>query len=176
MGPIELLFLAVAVIIAMIGLARGYVKELGNTLVLMSAIFLLTFLRPQIESVLERIFQPQNANAFSSTFFTLVFIAIVFASYSGRTLAFSGSPAPPPQGTIISLIVGMLNGYLVAGTIWYFQHHYEYPIQRLVPNLQPDLLTATARTMVEYLPPVLFENPIYWAIPVVILLMLKVRG
>ncbi len=33
---------------------------------------------------------------------------------------FGGKPMRPPEGTILSLLVGLLNGYLVAGTIWYY--------------------------------------------------------
>ena len=35
MGPVQYVYLAVAVIIALIGLARGYEKELGNSIIFM---------------------------------------------------------------------------------------------------------------------------------------------
>lgn len=180
MGPIELLFISVGVIIALIGLARGYVKELGNTLIIMSAIFLLTFLQDQITGVLTRVTQgvagqPTNNDVVMSTFFTLVFILIVFASYSGRTLEFNGTPAPAPGGTLLSLAIGAVNGYLIAGTLWYYQHVFNYPVQALTTDFSPTL-TARANAMVPYLPPALFSEPVYWIIPVVLLLILRVRG
>lgn len=180
MGPIELLYISVGVIIALIGLARGYVKELGNTLIVMSAIFLLTFFEDRITGGLNALTQgvanqPTNSDAVLSTFFTLLFILIVFASYAGRTLEFSGTPMPAPGGTLLSLAVGAVNGYLIAGTLWYYQHAFNYPVQAITTDFSPTL-TARASGMVPYLPPALFDEPVYWIVPVVILLILRVRG
>jgi hypothetical protein len=111
----------------------------------------------------------------TGTFLTLVFIAIVFASYSGRTLDFQGSQAPAPQGTLLSAAIGLLNGYLIAGTLWYYQDVYGYPLQRFF-DLDTNL-TERAAQMVQYLPPVLFADyPVLWMLPVAILLILRVKG
>ena len=175
MGPIEIIYGSIAVIVVMIGLARGYVKELGNTLVLLSAIFLLSLGQSRIAGVLGGRVGADDVNLLLSAFFSILFIAITFASYSGRTVTFSGRPAPPPGGTLLSLLIGLLNGYLIAGSLWYYQDIWEYPIQRLVPAFDPNL-TETADTMVKYLPQTLFDSPVYWAIPVILLLLLRVRG
>jgi len=181
MGPVELIYISIGLIVALIGLARGYVKELGSTLIILVAIFILTFFESQLSAVVTRI-----ANAFGgaadtdatnlllSAFYTIIFVVIVFSAYAGTTLNFSGVPAPPPQGTLISIAVGLLNGYLIAGTLWYYQDHYSYPIGQIVPF--DNTLTATAQNMVKYLPPTLFDNPVYWIVPVAVLLIIRVRG
>ncbi|HXF64508.1 MAG TPA: hypothetical protein VNK95_22955 [Caldilineaceae bacterium] len=181
MGPIEVLYITIGLIVALVGLARGYVKELGSTLIILVAIFILTFFEEQISALMtvlgERLFGLENESSIDlllSTFYTLVFVVIVFGSYAGRTLAFSGTPAPPPQGTLISLLIGLLNGYLIAGTLWYYQDAYDYPIGQLVTF--ENNLTETAQTLINYLPPVLFENPVYWIVPVAVLLIIRVRG
>lgn len=181
MGPIEITYITIALIVTLIGLARGYVKELGSTLIILVAIFMLTYFEEQIAGVFggigERLFgldSEDELNAMLSVIFSLVFIAIVFSAYSGRTLAFTGKPAPPPQGTILSLLVGLLNGYLIAGTLWYYQDTYNYPIGQWVTF--QNQLTDTAQTLVGYLPPALFESPVYWIVPVAILLIIRVRG
>jgi hypothetical protein len=181
MGPIELLYFAIGIIVALVGLARGYVKELGTTLIILVSIFILTFFQTQLSGIMvlvgERIFgatdQPSQDLVLSS-FYSLFFAAIVFASYSGGTLTFSGQPAPPPQGTLISVVIGTLNGYLVAGTLWYYQHAFSYPIGQLVTFTND--LTENAQRMVEYLPPALFDSPVYWVVPVAFLLIIRVRG
>lgn len=181
MGPVEVTFISIGLMITLIGLARGYAKELGSTLIILVAIFILTFFKTQLDSVfaalggrLLGITDDGAQNLLTSTVYSLIFAGIVFSSYAGRTLSFGGTPAPPPQGTLISLGIGLLNGYLVAGTLWYYQHAYAYPISRIV-TFESDL-TSTAQKLVEYLPPLLFDNPVYWIVPVAVLLIIRVRG
>lgn len=181
MGPIEILYIAIALIVTLIGLARGYVKELGSTLLILVAIFILTFFEEPISAIVsalgEQVLGAEDQptiDAVLSVFYSLTFVILVFGSYAGRTLNFAGTPAPPPQGTLISLMIGLLNGYLIAGTLWYYQHHYNYPIGQLVTF--ENQLTPMAERMVDYLPPVVFDNPVYWIVPVAVLLIIRVRG
>jgi hypothetical protein len=109
-----------------------------------------------------------------SLVFELLFMIAIFASYAGITFDFQGRPAPPPQGVLLSLAVGLLNGYLIAGTLWYYQHLFDYPIQSLGLIQLP--LTERGAGLVAMLPQNLFESPVYWMIPVAALLILRVRG
>jgi len=181
MGPIEILYIAIALIVTLIGLARGYVKELGSTLLILVSIFILTFFEEPISAVVSALSQQffgvegqSTIDAVLSVFYSVVFVILVFGGYAGRTLTFAGKPAPPPQGTLISLLIGLLNGYLIAGTLWYYQHTYNYPLGQWVTF--ENTLTSTAEAMVEYLPPVVFDNPVYWIVPVAVLLIIRVRG
>lgn len=180
MGPIELIFISIGLIVTLIGLARGYVKELGSTLIILVTLFILTFFQDQISGLLNAVGNALGNdgeganNVLLSTVYSITFIAIVFSAYAGRTLNFAGTPAPPPQGTLISLLIGMLNGYLIGGTLWYYQHQYDYPIGQFVTF--ENNLTETAQTLVNYLPPTLFDNPVYWIVPVAVLLIIRVRA
>jgi hypothetical protein len=183
MGPVEILFASIGAIVTMIGLARGYAKELGTTLILMVNIFVLTFFKNQIgniadvvvERLLAGVSSPADLRALtSSLIFQLIFVSIVFASYAGKTLDFTGKPLPAPQGLLLNLAIGLLNGYLIAGTLWYYLDEFDYPIQGFGLIRLP--LTAAAEQMVNYLPQRLFESPVYWMVPVAVLLILRVRG
>ena len=181
MGPVELIFISIGLVITLIGLARGYVHELGSTLIILVAIFILTFFETQLTGLVTGIGGALGSDGDSagndllvSVTYSVIFIVIVFGAYSGRTLSFSGTPAPPPQGTIISILVGLLNGYLIAGTLWYYQDAFNYPISQLVTF--ENTLTDTAQTLLPYLPPSLFDNPVYWIVPVAVLLIIRVRG
>lgn len=178
MGPIELLFITIGLIVTLIGLARGYVKELGNTVIILAVIFLLTFFQEELTSIMTKVGTDilglsAPPNGFLSLFFSGVFIAIVFTSYAGKTLDFQGTPMPPPGGWLLNLGVGLLNGYLIAGTLWYYQDTFQYPLRNITGYQEP--LSARAQAMINYLPPNLFENPVYWIIPVAVLLILFVR-
>ena len=180
MGPIEILYLSIAVVIMLIGIARGYVKELGTTLIVLVGIFILSFFQEQITSVATTIAtdilglsEGQSTNLFVSMVYSLIFVAIVFAGYAGKTLTFPGEPAPNPQGFLLSVLVGMINGYLIAGTLWYYQDEFEYPIQAIT-TFTPTL-TPTAQALIPVLPQNLFPNPVYWIVPVAVLLLFMVR-
>jgi hypothetical protein len=186
MGPIEVVYSTIAIMIGLVGVARGYARELGNTLVIMAGIFLLTFQETLILNLFRRtgerdfsiaVDQTDLLNFFISTAFTLVFISIVFASYSGRVFTFAtfgGRQAGPPHGVLISLLVGLLNGYLIAGTLWYYQDKFNYPLQRFGLIRLP--LTPTGEALVALLPQKVFESPVYWMVPVAVLLIFLVRG
>ncbi len=183
MGPVEGFFFSIAVIVVLIGLARGYSRELGNTIVFMSTILLYAVFYQYGASFLVRIgefFAPEAVNVFLSFVLSVIFVSIIFASYAGRTFDFRGREAPPPGGTLISFAIGLTNGYLVAGTLWFTQAIFEYPLQRFFPWFIP-VDPTPATTLIElgqvwYWPPVLFPSAVFWAIPIVILLILRVRG
>jgi hypothetical protein len=179
-GPIEALFVTIQVIIAIVGVVRGYAKELGNTLVFMAAIFFLSYVgsraQATIAEFIERVFgyAPGSTQSNSLLFFLYVgtFLVIVFASYAGRTLDFGGKPMRAPEGTILSLLVGLLNGYLIAGTIWYYANLFGYPNM----NVNTAEFTSTAEFMLAYLPQNVVSNPVAWMVPVALLILLRVRG
>jgi len=183
MKPVEAVYVTIAIIFAFIGVARTYARELGNTLVILVAIFLLTLLEARAIEYLtlggERIFDVAGdaTNLFLSLSFTILFVSIVFASYSGRTFgmpSFGGRPLGPPEGTLLSLAIGLINGYLVAGTLWYYQDRFGYPFQRFGWITLP--LTPTGAEIVALLPQRLFDSPIYWMVPVAVLIVFLVRG
>lgn len=179
MGPIEVLYLMIGAVIMLIGIARGYVKEMGATLIILVAVFILTFFQDTISGAittgLQAVFEnpgQEQIDRVLATSFTLMFTAVVFAGYVGRTLDFPGKMAPQPAGFFISLLVGVINGYLIAGTLWYYQDAYGYPW--FDPFI--DEFSEVAERMIELLPPALFDNPVFWIVPVAVLLLVRVRG
>lgn len=180
MGPVEVLFVTIQLLIATIGVVRGYAKELGNTLVFMTAIFFLSYVGGFAANTIDSF----SANtlgfgsgtpaqeAFLFFLYVGVFLAIVFASYAGKTLDFGSKQLRAPEGSILSLLVGLLNGYLVAGTIWYYADLFNFPFM----DVDTALYTPTAQFMLNYLPQVVATNPVAWMVPVALLILLRVRG
>ena len=188
MGPLELVYIAIGIFFVLITLVRGYQREVATTLLLMILIFLLTFLEAQ-QGITARVSglatgiltgsRFGDSNVFFSFVWTILFIGLIFAGYAGlhtaNMLRLGTRRAEAPLGFFFDLAVGVLNGYLVAGMLWYFQDHYGYPLQQFV-KLDPAALSDTARGLVAILPPYLINNPVYWIIPVVLILLLQVRG
>lgn len=182
MGPIELFFLGIGTMIVLVAIVRGYDRELGNSIIAQVAIFIVSFFGGRLENVLNVIgndifgVSESELNLFKFLFMTILFSSIIMASYWGVTFDFPGKPLPPPEGTLIAIGMGLLNAYLIGGTIWYFLDKYGYPVQALGLYYPP--LTPTAQNIVQFLPPRLFGpgNEVYWIIPAALLLLLRVKG
>ena len=180
MGPLEVTFGVIVIFITLVALARGYGKELGNTVIILATIFVLSFFEGRIINLFTNIgpnvlgTDGQSTNQVLSLLFQILFIMAVFASYAGITLDFPGRPQSAPVGPLITLAVGLLNGYLIGGTLWYYQDRFQYPAQLWGIVQLP--LTATGQAIAQVLPQKLFESPVYWMIPVAALIILRVRG
>ncbi|RME56336.1 MAG: hypothetical protein D6790_14840 [Caldilineae bacterium] len=182
MGAIEIYFGTITLIIMLIALARGYHKELGSTMIIMVAIFLLRLVEEQFNPALTRLGAaffpvsetPNEQQLFLSSVYLLFFVVAVFAGYAGQTITFAGKPLPPPRGTILTLVVGFINGYLIAGTVWYYQDAYGYPLSQfglLKPEFSP-----VAQALIQVLPQNLMPSSSLWMIPIAVLLLIRVRG
>ena len=176
MGPIEYLFITLGIVIALIGLARGYDKELGNSIIFMFTIAALGFIdnrfEAQIAQIGESIFGVDNIDTFMMLVFGGTLIAVAFASYAGATFIFGGRARTGLGGLLISFGVGLFNGYLLSGSLWYYANLYRYP---LVP-VEGGLSAAATQIVEHYLPQTLFDNPVYWLIPATVLMIMRVRG
>ena len=179
MWPIESLFFTVGIIIAVIGFTRGHPKESGVTLVLLTLIFVLTFLEDRLFGVLGRVIGPlsETTQADPNNFFYLLlfwslFIGVVYASYAGNVLDLNPNRVAPPLGTLFDILIGMINGYLVTGMLWYYLDRFRYP----VPSIIQLPLTAEANELIAYLPPNFFPSPFLWILPLVLVLFLKIAG
>jgi len=181
MGPFEFLWFTVFIIFILIAFARGYARELGTTTLIFVALFLITYLAvPKLPAAINEIYHklfhstlPQRQmEHLLSAGLSLVFIAIVFASYAGETFTFKGKTAKGMQGRFYTLLVGAVNGYLISGSLWYFQDNYNYPIADLGILHLP--LTPLGEQIANYLPPYVVP-PAFWAILVAVMLIFKVR-
>ncbi|MEM7126451.1 MAG: hypothetical protein AAF702_09010 [Chloroflexota bacterium] len=181
MVPIEYYFAIIGIFIVLVTLTRGYASQLGNTLVFLVAIFILSVAEPYSDRVVDAARGllpnlPSESDAVNQLLclaYIGIFTAIVFASYAGRTFEYGGEQAPPPQGTLLNIGIGLLNGYLVAGTYWYYFHRYEYPFEQIQLPLSP---LAQSIVTSELLPEQLFDSPALWMVPVAILILLRIRG
>ncbi len=157
MGPIELIWGIVLIFFAIVGMVRGYAKEMGTTLVILVAMFVLTqfgeaalrVVSPGVASIVGMKDEPKNLSLLNMLLLQGTFIVIIFAAYQGETLAFEGRSAQGLEGAVLSLALGLINGYLVAGTLWYYLDYYKYPVGSLFrPPLSP-----LAQAILPYLPP-----------------------
>lgn len=153
MGPIEVLWGVVVVIFVMVSMARGYQKELGSTALILAALVALKLMEKPLTVAITTVFRGNSQNLVLMLAFQLVFIMIVYAGYSGETLVFKGQPRRGSSAVFFNIVFGLLNGILVAGTLWYYMAINKYPLPQSM--LDATKLSEFAKKAPTYLPPTL---------------------
>lgn len=163
MGPIEIVFLVIVAIFIAIAFVRGYSRELGVTTMLLIALFVLEFLNERYQTLVDQalnITTGQDA-VLRPWLFVLFLLVITFISYQGNTLGFPGSGSRP----FFNFGVGLLNGYLFAGSIWYYLQQAGWPGLPVSQNY-----SATYLALVRLLPPAVFSWPYFIGLAVILLI------
>lgn len=129
MGPIEIVFIVMIALFGAVGIVRGYARELGITTMLLLALWVLKFVDTEFPEQLNKLltFLVDGSATMQITAKALIFcgflIIIIFISYQGITLSFPGKG----KSLVFSLGSGLLNGYLFAGSLWYYLGNADWP-------------------------------------------------
>lgn len=187
MGPIEVLWGTVVLFFVMITLVRGYTRELGITILLLLVLFVEVYFGQQIETILKtkvftqvfKLLNVQQNDELQRLLLALIFqsalILVLYLGYEGRTLSFPGAPAKGLEGFLLNVFIGVVNGWLFAGSIWYYMDKYGYPYL-IKWGLLEEKWTDTAKALMKFMPPKLFEGrPEVLAAFAAILIFLSIR-
>jgi len=156
MVTLEAYFGGLVGIFAVIGLVRGFLKELGLTTVLLVWLFALDLVLPRMEelietpgSFLQRLgLTPETDDMFMWLFFSVLTFIVVFIASHGETLAFGGTAPKGLLGGLFALLIGLVNGYLASGTLWWIMDRFNYPLRGLVfPFSGESLLSPLANNI-----------------------------
>lgn len=180
MAPIEVFFGVIVFLFALIGLVRGFLRELGVTTVVMFVLFFLSQFEPYLDTGVDKVVESglvstmaqgsNSADAIRFWIFALVLMGVAFVSYQGETLAFSGQAPRAGQAVLLGSLTGFLNGYLIAGSIWYYMDKYNYPVSWL--GFSADGLSNLAKTIVNFLPLNFLGQPIFLGLNLLLFLSL----
>ncbi|MGI6367857.1 MAG: hypothetical protein ACOX2L_05770 [Anaerolineae bacterium] len=165
MAPIEVLFGALILVFALIGVVRGVHRELGVTTVLITVLLVLSVLGPFLEQGIGRLV-PATAgpsemiaeNTVQTWFFIVAVMVAAFVAYASESIAFRGERSGGVLGLILGALIGAVNGYLIGGSVWYYLDRWHYAIGWL--GMSPQGLSATARSILTYLPLRLLAQPV----------------
>jgi len=152
------------VLFAVIGMLRGWAKELLVAFSVIVALTLNHVLRKYVPMVQQ--LSPESTSLF--WVLSLVLVALVFFGY--QTVAMiphlqSKATRERLQDALFGLIVGGINGYLISGTILYYlaQTGYQALPNAVLPPTQE--LAGSLESLMGYLPPYLLGEPgIYFAV------------
>ena len=151
------------ILFAVIGMLRGWAKELivGFSVILALALNLL--LRQYIPIVRDL---PDDS---SSLFWirTLIMVALVYFGYQTVALVphlASKATRERLQDALFGTILGAINGYLIAGSLLFYMDQAKYPYPDII-SPPPAQLANTIVQMMAYMPPYLLGVPgIYFAV------------
>ncbi len=174
---LNVLFWIMVFLFAVIGMSRGWAKELLVTFSLILALFIIMVLEEYAPFVRALI-----ASGGRTLFWVraVIVIVLVFFGYQGPNLprlAGTGRFARERlQDSLLGFFLGGINGYLVWGTIWYYLNasNYPFPGVFLPPTPGSGVETAIGR-LITLMPPSWLGIPvIYFAVAIAFAFVLVV--
>ncbi len=164
MIPVEYLWLTLIVVFGIVGMVRGLWKELGVTTILLLSLFVLKFGWEQIGSRIVTAFPGGlSAPTVQAIYYIIPISFIAFIAYEGVTLKFPIKEMKGLAKGIFGLPGGLLNGFLIIGTVWDVVNTAKYfglqvPLGSTGSSISISAyLTNLNNTIVQYLP-VTFVN------------------
>lgn len=146
MGPIEYIFLVLWVVFGIVGWIRGFFKELGITVIIFTTLIIIFLLESRLTPILKARFPGMYPELALLAYGGILIFGVLIA-YQGQTLTFQGKDAPGLEGDLWGVLIGLFNGWLVVGTLWYYMDRLGYPGGLVTPPL-----TGLARSLITYLP------------------------
>jgi hypothetical protein len=162
MMTLTAVFWMYVILFGIIGGFRGWAKELLVLFSVLLAIAIDTVLLTYVESV--RVIMTSRPGITQFGIRAALLLTLVFFGYQTPNLpAFAGGrfAREKLQDFLLGVVLGVVNGYFIAGSLWYYMHQANYPLPYVQALPDP---TTTADYM-RYMPPVLLGIPnIYFAI------------
>ena len=164
MISIVYLFWMYVILFAIVGGMRGWAKELLVSFSVVLALGLNHIIRRYIPLA-------QNLADTDTALFwlrTIILLTLVYFGYQTVvSIPHLSSRAARErlQDSLFGVIMGAVNGYLVAGTILSYMHVADYPFPEVISKPADPTLLQTVTNMMQYMPPQLLGEPgIYFAI------------
>jgi uncharacterized membrane protein required for colicin V production len=166
MISIHIVFWMFVLIFAVIGALRGWARELLVTFALVISIFLLSIIHTFAPGLEKSIAKDAAANLFWFKF--AVTVVLVVGGYQSVSIPrISASPRLVRgnlQDTLLGLFIGLVNGFLIVGTIWFYLHDAKYPLDIINAPIAGTTAGDAALKMIPYLAPSWLTSPsVYFA-------------
>ena len=157
------------IIFAVIGAMRGWAKELLVTFALILSIFILTLMDKFAPGLVKSLVKDGAASLFWLRF-AITAGLVVFGYQSVSIPRISASPRlirGSLQDTLLGLFIGVINGFLIVGTIWFYLHETKYPLRFISAPVEGTEVGDAALKMIEYFAPAWLAEPaIYFAVAI----------
>jgi hypothetical protein len=166
MVSLVVVFWMYVILFAIIGAMRGWARELLVSFAVILGLFIINVLErfvPFIGTTLG------NLPAFQFWLRAATIAALVFFGYQTPNIPRLASQnrfaRDRLQDILLGVFLGALNGYLIAGSIWFYLNDAAYPFPNLISAPTDNVLVVTQR-MMALMPPQLLggSSAIYFAV------------
>jgi hypothetical protein len=144
-----------------IGGFRGWAKEILVTFSMLLALFLMFVLEKYVTGVRDAL--ALQAGGAQVIIRGALILALAYFGYQtpGLPAQFTSKLARDKlQDWMLGAVLGIINGYFIVGSLWYYLDAAGYPLPIVLPPTDPNVLRY-----IQYLPPKLLGEPyIYFAI------------
>ena len=157
-----------------IGAMRGWAKELLVT----SAVVLGLFLNAILETYIQPYRTALAAQPGTTQFMVRAVLLVMLAFFGYQTPNIRALQAKLArerlEELLLGLLMGLLNGYLLIGSIWFYLHRVGYEITTLVQAPTGEVAEQIADLMT-YMPPQILDIPnVFFAVGVVFVFIIVV--
>jgi uncharacterized membrane protein required for colicin V production len=180
MMSIVYLFWMYVILFAIIGAMRGWAKELLVAFSVVTALAVNLLLERYVPLVKD-LANPAvpNMDIARSLFWirVIVVIALVYFGYQTVALPRLASKAARErlQDALFGAVLGGVNGYLIAGTVLYYNHVAGYPFTNIISPATDIAIIETINRMMAYMPPRFLGEPgIYFAVILILIFIIVV--
>ena len=174
------LFWMCVFLFAVIGAMRGWAKELMVSFSVVTALAVNLLLEKYIPLVRDLVDPNQpTQDALTAQFWirTLILVALVYFGYQTVSISRFASKAVRErlQDAMFGAVLGGFNGYLIAGSILYYNHVAGYPFPKIIIPAQDPTIANAIATMMGYMPPQFLGEPgIYFAVIIILIFIIVV--
>ncbi|MBO9362541.1 MAG: CvpA family protein [Thermoflexus sp.] len=171
MIALHAVFWAFVIVFALIGALRGVAKEILVSTSIVGVMFLFSLLQQFAPPIWEFITRDPATRFFIETF--AIALAAIFG-YAGPALSVQlAGRAKQEKGVkiIAGLVVGGVNGWLIAGSILFFLHRAGYPFPEVI---QPPAPNSPFLDMLGWMPPAVIKPPFLYFTVLIVLFMLLI--
>jgi len=171
MMSIIYVFWMYVLLFAVIGAIRGWAKELLVAFSVITSLAVNLLLEKYIPLVRDL------DKAGTSVFWIRTMISLVFFGYQTVSIARFASKAARErlQDALFGAVLGGINGYLVAGSILFYNHVANYPYSHIISPATDPAIVQAIDVMMKYMPPRFLGEPgIYFAVIIILIFIIVV--
>jgi len=183
MVSLVVVFYILVILFAVIGMIRGWAQEILVTFSMFLAFFMINIM----ETVVLKLYAGDTVDDGSILQFwirTIIIVLLVFFGYQTTRITRFAAVIKKDRisDSFLGLFLGGINGYLIAGSLWFYLAHADYPTKFFInPETLTgiDIISEPAKAALDFLailPPAWLGSPpgIYIAVGLAFLFVLVV--
>lgn len=166
MVGLAFLFWMFILLFAVIGMTRGWAKEILVTFAVVLGIFLITLLDKFAPGLVSAVTSSGKSAEFW-LHFGIITAMVIFGYQSPNLPRIAESPKfirEHMQDTLLGLFIGIINGFLIFGSIWYYLHQAGYPIEYVQAPVKGTEMGDAALKLIPLLAPAWLGAPLIYFI------------